>query len=263
MASRVGTATGPRRAHPALSRPVAGTPMSRCLVRSETLDQLYLIEDRNASEPTCLLAWGMRGHRVPQDRPRTIPPALVELERRDIVIGNGDNHPRALLPPREELRFGDEVAADTGALAHRIRLRAPGCETRRRNAAVGLRDQRRNLLERHSLTVGNELHVAEVALKQLERLLPLRRRGFSNEHGRQIQMRATATHHPQPGISPVDELAAPAAAQDGRFRVDRQVVHIPGSTNGRVEYYSPRGSARVFAGCDVDSAGRRSGARLH
>ena len=79
MASRVGTATGPRRAHPALSRPAAATPMSWCRERSEELDQLYLVEDGNACEPDRLLVGGMSGHRVSQDRRHTVPPGAGRM----------------------------------------------------------------------------------------------------------------------------------------------------------------------------------------
>ncbi len=89
----------------------------------------------------------------------------------------------------------------------------PPCQ-RARDPLIGLRHERRRVVERDRFAVGNELRRAEDVPEQLQRLLAIGRRGFADQDRRQLEVWAAPTHHLQPRILPVDEPAAAAAAEN-------------------------------------------------
>ena len=79
---------------------------------------------------------------------------------------------------------------------------------------VGLRYERRRVVERDRFAEGDELRRAEDVPEQFQRLRAIGRRGFADQDVRQLEVRAAPTHDLQPRILPVDKSAAAAAAEN-------------------------------------------------
>jgi hypothetical protein len=106
----------------------------------------------------------MGGDGIAEDRRQPISPALVKVQRREIVIRDRHDHPRPVLAAGQQLGFGHQVPAHAGPLMHRIRRQREDVQgavegpprQRARDPAVGLRNERRSVVERDRFAVRNE-----------------------------------------------------------------------------------------------------------
>ncbi|MSO31108.1 MAG: hypothetical protein EXQ48_09265 [Acidobacteria bacterium] len=154
--------------------------------------QLDLVEDGNPRESDRLLAARVGRDRVAEDRRHPIPPALVKVQRREIVVADGDDHPGQLLAACEQLRLGHEMPADARALPRWVGGQGQDVERavertprqRPGDFVVRFRDERGGVIERDGFAVGHELRGTEIAPEQFERLVPIHRRRFTDQDGR-------------------------------------------------------------------------------
>jgi hypothetical protein len=168
---------------------------------------------------------GVHGDAVGHEVRQSIAPPLIEVERRQVVVGRGHQRSAQIEPARQQLGFGDQMSANPGSLPQRIggqRHHVQRVAERSVSQCAGeiLRDEgdeRRHLIDVHHLAEGDDLGPAEIALEQRTHRRPIRVGSLAHEDGRELQTWTAGADDLQLRILPVNQLSAPRTPQDRRL----------------------------------------------